>query len=75
MQIQIKLMGMLRDQTPPEGVLELPDNADIEAALHALEIDPAGVHMFTVNGDIERNKQRTLTAGDELTVLPPVGGG
>ena len=75
MQIQVKLMGLLRDKTPADGTLELADDATIEDALVALQIPADSVHVFTVNGTLERDKQRTLATGNELTVLPPAGGG
>ena len=75
MNVQIKLMGMLKDKGPPNGELPLADDATIEDALVAMEIPVESVHVFTVNGTLERDKKRPLADGDELTVLPPVGGG
>jgi sulfur carrier protein ThiS len=75
MQIRIKLMGMLKDRTPADGVLELSASATILDALAALQIAPESVHVFTVNGQLERNRERELAPDDELSVLPPVGGG
>ena len=68
-------MGMLKDQTPADGALELADDATIQDALVALNVPVDSVHVFMVNGTLEKDKTRTLVAGDELTVLPPVGGG
>ena len=75
MKIRVKLMGVLKDRLPQGGELELADSASIADALTALEIPVGSVQVFTVNGQLERNAQRTLAAGDELSVLPPVGGG
>ena len=75
MQIRVKLMGLLKDKTPADGALDLPAGAAIEDALKALEINLDGVQVFTVNGQLVRDKRHALAAGDELTVLPPVGGG
>ncbi|MFT5527103.1 MAG: molybdopterin converting factor small subunit [Pirellulaceae bacterium] len=75
MKIQLKLMGMLKDQTPPSGALELNADATITDALIALEVPVESIHVFMVNGTLERDKARVLADGDELTVLPPVGGG
>ena len=75
MMIRVKLMGMLRSRMPQAGELELTDGATIDQVLAALQIPSQSVHVFTVNGALERDKQRTLVDGDELTVLPPVGGG
>ena len=30
--------------------------------------------VFTVNGNLVRDRHHTLSEGDELTLLPPVGG-
>ena len=43
--------------------------------LRALGIDPQAVRVCTVNGVLERDHHRVLDAGDELVVIPPVGGG
>ncbi len=76
MKIHVKLMGMLKDRTPPEGTIELPDDdATIENALAELEIPVDTVQVFSVNGSIQRDLARRLQEGDELTVVPPVGGG
>jgi molybdopterin converting factor small subunit len=73
--VQIKLMGMLKDKGPAGGELKLADDATIKDSLVAMEIPVESVHVFTVNGTLERDKMRVLSDGDELTVLPPVGGG
>lgn len=75
MQIQLKLMGMLKDRTPSDGTLDLQDAATIQDALRALEVDVDSVHVFTVNGTLQRDKSHGLEDGDELVVFPPVGGG
>lgn len=75
MEIQIKLMGMLAGKTPADGKLQLQDGDSIEQALVALDIPVDSVAAFTVNGSLVKDRQHVLTAGDEVTVLPPVGGG
>ncbi len=75
MQIKIKLMGMLRDKTPEGGSIELPAGATIADSLVALDIDVGSVQVFTVNGQLQRDKSYQLADGDELSVIPPVGGG
>lgn len=75
MKIRVKLMGVLKSKTPEGGVLELPSGATIEGALAALGIPPQSVQVFTVNGSLQRNREQTLADNDELSVLPPVGGG
>jgi sulfur carrier protein ThiS len=75
MRIRLKLMGTLKAKMPPGGTLEVADGATIEDALHALEITSAKIRVFTVNGQFERDRARVLAANDELSVIPPVGGG
>jgi len=75
MQIRVTLMGALKAQSPPGGTLELPENATVADALGALTIDPAAIQTVMRNGRPERNHTVPLSAGDELTILPPVGGG
>lgn len=75
MEIQLKLMGVLKDRTPDDGKLEVADGATILDVLAALEIQPDSVQTFTVNGQLERDRSRELAGGDELSILPPVGGG
>lgn len=75
MQVRVKLMGMIKEKTPPNGTLEIQEQATIEDALNALRIPVDGVQVFSVNGSIQRERSYVLQADDELTVLPPVGGG
>jgi sulfur carrier protein ThiS len=75
MQIRLKLMGMLKARTPAGGTLEVADGATIDDVLRALEIAPQTIRAFTVNGQFERNRSRVLVANDELSAIPPVGGG
>ncbi len=75
MQIRVKLMGMLKDRMPADGQLTLPDSGTISDVLRMLEIPPASVQVFTVNGQLVRQATHPLSEGDELLVLPPAGGG
>ena len=75
MRVKLKLMGVLKQKTPDDGAVELPDGATIEDALRALDIPVDSVQVFTVNGQLERDRARLLEQDDELSVLPPVGGG
>jgi sulfur carrier protein ThiS len=75
MEIQVKLMGLLRDKMPAEGRLTLTDDSTIADALAALNIPPESVQVFTVNGQLVRDRGHALASGDTLTILPPVGGG
>ena len=75
MQISIKMMGVLKDKTPPGKTLELPDGATVNDAMDALDVPRKLVQIFSVNGDLMRDFDRTLEADDELTILAPVAGG
>jgi molybdopterin converting factor small subunit len=75
MEIRIRMMGIFKDRTPPSGCLQLPEGATIEDVLRRLEIPLEMAQVFTVNGQVERDRTRTLLPGDELMVLPPVAGG
>ena len=75
MQVQVKLMGALKKKTPVDGKLDLPEDATIADALKVLNISRSNVQVVSINGSFERDLDRTLDAGDEMTVLAPVGGG
>lgn len=75
MNIRVKLMGVLKDKTPPNGELNVNDAGTIRDVLLALDIPPETVQVFTVNGNLERDQSRSLVENDDLAVLPPVGGG
>ena len=75
MQIQVKLMGMLKSQTPPSGLLELADGASIGDVLQILKISRDSVQLFIVNGRIVRDPQHVLADSDEFSATPPIGGG
>ena len=73
-EIELKLMGTLKSRFR-EGRLELPDDATIADALEGLEVPPKAVQTCTVNGKFVHDRSHPLADGDELTLLPPVGGG
>ena len=73
--VRINLMGGLKELTPTDGQLELTASATITDVLAALEIDPARAQVVMVNGRPQTDHQQVLSADDELTVIPLVGGG
>lgn len=75
MNVRVKIMGVLKDKTPSGDALEVPDGATIKDVLVALDVPVERVQMCTVNGDLEADRGRVLSDDDELTVIPPVGGG
>lgn len=75
MKLQVKLMGPLKAKTPEGGTLELNDGASIHDVLAALDIPDNQVQIVMVNGKPQPNRDTSLAADDELTILAPVGGG
>ena len=75
MEVRLKLMGILRAKTPDGGKLELPETATVEDVFQTLDIDPTHVNLVTVNSEHVRDHSRALSDGDEVMLLPPVGGG
>ena len=74
-QVRVKLMGLLKTKTPPDGKLDVPDGATIEGVLSALDIPATHVQTVFVNGQLEPDRTRPLPPDAELTALAPVGGG
>lgn len=75
MEIRVKLMGVLKEKTPAGGKLELEEGSTLRDALVLLDLPPKRVNAVSINGALERDFSRELKPDDELTVLPPVGGG
>lgn len=75
MRIRLKLMGMAKARTPEDGALDVADGATIADVLRVLGMAPHAKQVITVNGRPERDRTRALAPDDELTVIPPVGGG
>lgn len=75
MNVRVKLMASLRDKSPDDASIELPEGASINDALTALDIPGDHVHLVMVNNQMERDRDRVLAEDDELLVMPPVGGG
>ncbi len=73
-EIELKLMGTLKSRFR-EGRLELPEGTTIADVLEHLEVPSKVVQTCTVNGKFVHNRSHRLADGDELTLLPPVGGG
>jgi sulfur carrier protein ThiS len=55
--------------------LDLPEGSRIEDVLRAVGVRVETVSVFTVNGQIIRDRSHVLSANDDLAVLPPAGGG
>ena len=80
MRVLVKLMASLRSNLPPgaqkgTAQLDLEPGATVASALEKLGIAVGHVHVVMVNDAMEPDRQRPLTDGDVLVVLPPVAGG
>lgn len=77
MQVNVVLFGMLRERLAKDSrgrlSVELPEGASIANLLTALAIDVPV--LCSLNGQMERDFQRSLSDGDELHIFQPVGGG
>ena len=88
MQIQAKLYATLIRVVPdrisaryPQSVragapldIELPEGSTLADLVDHLGLPPEKVRVIFVNGRV-RQRDHVLTAGDEVGIFPPVGGG
>ena len=75
MELRVKLMGALKAKAPPGDRLSLADGTTIAGVLRALDIPDTHVQIVMVGGRPQPNRESVVHDGDELTILPPVGGG
>ena len=75
MQIQLQLMGGLKAKSPPGNRLEVPEGATIDSVLSSLGIDPKEFQIVMHNNRPQPDRSTPLSPDDQLTVVPPVGGG
>ncbi len=77
MGVKVKLVGSLRKYAPQGGSIDL-DDADgrtVAEMMADLGIVPASVSVVLVNGHYVKPRSYVLQEGDEVTLLPPIGGG
>jgi MoaE-MoaD fusion protein len=76
MQVRVRLFAGLRERAgTDELALELPDGACVRDALASMRELTAGVPVvMAVNHEYAAGDE-TLSAGDELALIPPVSGG
>ena len=75
MQIRLQLMGALKAKSPPENLIEVCDGATIESLLESLDIEAGQVQIVMHNNRPQPDRSTPLSPDDQLTVVPPVGGG
>jgi len=75
MRLRLNLMGTLKAKSTEDGALNLPDGGTINDVLGALDIPADSVQIVMVNSKPQGDRTHQLADGDELTILPPVGGG
>jgi molybdopterin synthase sulfur carrier subunit len=78
MRIRVKLIGALRKQLPNSqgsAEIEVESGATVGSALEKLELPAGRIHLVMVNGEMEHDRARSLSDGDEVTLFPPVAGG
>ena len=75
MQVRVNLMGALKAKAPEGNMLELPEGATINDVLQCLDISAPQIQIAMVNNRPRPNRDHALSPDDELTLVPPVGGG
>jgi molybdopterin converting factor small subunit len=73
--VGVRLRGNLRPPGGPEiQILEVDEGATVEDLIGLLGLRPGDVWLAMVDGQwVEAD--RPLQPGDELSLIPPVGGG
>jgi sulfur carrier protein ThiS len=78
MNIHVKLFSRFREHLPAgtrgEATLDLPDGVTVADLLNHLGIS-ARVHLVSVNGHPEPDRDRVLHRDDEVRIFPFVVGG
>lgn len=73
MKVNVRAHGALRPLVPI-GPCELPNGSRVSDLLITLKLDKGGVWMILVNGQ-SALRSSTLSASDEVELVPPLGGG
>ena len=68
-------MGALKAKSPPESRMHVDEGATIESVLSSLDIEPKQVQIVMHNNRPQPDRSTALSPDDQLTVVPPVGGG
>ena len=77
MRISVRLYNRLQRLLPSEAngqtELDMPEGCKVEDVYGMLDI--ARSHPIAVNGVIERNLERALEEGDQVSLFSPISGG
>jgi sulfur carrier protein ThiS len=75
MKITVKLVGRLgRSTQAGSRAITVAEGTTVEAVIKELSLREGDVWLTTVNGQYAHRDQH-LQEGDELVLVPPVGGG
>jgi sulfur carrier protein ThiS len=78
MTVHVKLFSRFRRRLPKEARgeadVELPQGATVAQLLQHLDIS-GRVHLVSVNGEPEPDRERVLCEGDSVRIFPFVVGG
>ncbi len=74
MKVKVKLFATLRTGRFEISELEINDTASVHDILKLLDIDEKDAAIIFING-IHGLPGSILSAGDELAIFPPIGGG
>lgn len=83
MKIKVKLFATLMQYLPADAdghvaSMEVPEDTTVGAIVTQLNLPPELTHLVLINGVFvppQARAEKTLVAGDELAVFPPVAGG
>lgn len=76
MNVTVRLFAGLRERAgSDELALELPDDARVGDVLDQMDALIAGVPVVMAVNQEYADREQSLTAGDELALIPPVSGG
>ena len=74
-EIGVRLRGNLRPPGAPEiRILEVDEGATVDDLIALLGLRPGDVWLAMLDGQLA-DSDRPLRPGDELSLIPPVGGG
>jgi len=73
-EVQLTLVGLLKEYGPAQSSLTVEPGQTVMEVIHELGLDPDLVAIVMVNGR-QRFKSYRLQEGDNVKLVPLVGGG